>query len=111
MAKYTYFISNFVPVLVALIIIWRNNTALLKKILPILILLGCVGLLNALAENPALHWGIWNYNKPKTLGITIFDVLFETYIYCILVPITIGSAAIKFADRIDRSERNARKKR
>ena len=100
--RLTYFISNFVPVVLALIIIWRKGGPLLRKTLPILLILGFLGLVNALGENPALHWGFYSYNQPKTLGITIQGVLFETYIYCVLVPIAIGSAAIKFAERQDK---------
>jgi lycopene cyclase domain-containing protein len=99
--KYTYFISNFIPVVLALLIIWRNNKKLFRRVLPVLIILGVLGLINALAENPALRWGVWIYNSSKTTGITFFKVLLETYIYCILVPVAIGSAAIKFAERQD----------
>jgi len=97
----TYFLSNFVPIAIALFIIWRGNIRLLRKMLPALGLLALVGLVNALAENPALHWGIWHYNTTHTLGIRIFKVFFETYVYCLLVPIAIGSGAIKFAERQD----------
>lgn len=99
----TYFISNFVPIMLALLIIWKNNWTLLKKVLPILLILGGLGLLNALGENPALRSGIWAYNDPKTFGISVFGVRLETYIYCILVPVAIGSAAIKIADRYERA--------
>jgi len=99
--RLTYFLSNFIPVVLALMVIWRNGLPLLRKCLPILIILGTLGVVNALGENPALHWGIWSYNEPKTLGIKVFGVFLETYIYCFLVPIAIGSAAIKFADRQD----------
>lgn len=78
---------------------------MLKKVVPILLILGGLGLLNSLAENPALRWGIWAYNDPHTFGISIFGVRLETYIYCILVPITIGSAAIKIADKHERPRR------
>jgi lycopene cyclase domain-containing protein len=105
--RLVYFISTFIPPFVALVILWRRalwkkNDPLLKKALPVLIILGLVGLINGIAENPALHWGIWTYNPTTTLGVTIYDVLLETYIYCVLVPIAIGSAAIKFAERQDR---------
>jgi hypothetical protein len=69
--------------------------------LPILLILGLIGLVNALGENPALRWGIWNYNIPHTLNIKIFGVLLETYLYCFTVPVVIGSAAIKFAENQD----------
>lgn len=77
---------------------------LLKKSLPVLLVLGLLGLINAIGENPALRWGIWNYNSPHTLGIRIWGVLFETYVYCFTVPIVIGSAAIKYADRADKKD-------
>lgn len=100
--KFVYFVSNFVPVLIALVLLWRRFDARLKRALPILAILGLIGIVNGLAEGPALAWGIWYYNDPKTLGVSIYNVYLETYIYCILVPIAIGSAAIKFADRQDR---------
>jgi hypothetical protein len=100
--KLIYFISNFVPVLIALAFIWHSGGFFAKKNLIILGILGLVGIVNGLAEGPALHWGIWYYNDPKTLGVSFFDVYLETYIYCFLIPITIGSAAIKFANRQDR---------
>ena len=105
--RLVYFISTFIPPIIALLILWRSalwthNDSLLKKAFPILLILGLVGLINGLAENPGLHWGIWAYNPDTSLRVTIFDVLLETYIYCILIPITIGSAAIKFAERQDR---------
>jgi uncharacterized membrane protein YoaT (DUF817 family) len=104
--KLLYFVSTFIPPLVAVLILWRkalwSQNPLLKKTLPILLILGLIGLINGTAENPALHWGIWAYNPDTTLEITIWDVLVETYIYCILVPIAIGSAAIKFAERQDK---------
>jgi len=99
--RYTYFISNFVPIALALAWIWRDKRPLLKRSLPLLVLLGTFGLINALAENPALRWGIWKYNLPHTLNIQIYGVMLETYIYCFLVPIAIGSAAIIFANRQD----------
>lgn len=102
-----YVVSDFVPVVLALVIIWHSafyerGRALLKKAILPLLILGAIGLVNALAESVALQQGIWSYNNPRTLGISIFGVYFETYIYCILVPITIASAAIKFAERQDR---------
>lgn len=106
--KFIYFFSNFVPVLLALVIIWhkavlyRKPDPTLKKYFPILLILGFLGIINALGESLALKWGIWYYNDPRNLGIKFFNVYFETYIYCILVPITIGSAAIKFAERQDK---------
>lgn len=106
--RFAYFISNFIPASIAVIYIWRNKK-LSKKILTILVILGSLGLINALAENPALRWGIWEYNPDTTLGITFFGVLFETYVYCILVPIAIGSAALVFAQREDRSRLGRRK--
>lgn len=66
-----------------------------------LALLGLMGVVNALAENPALRWGIWEYNPENALGIMVFGVMLETYIYCFLVPIAIGSAALVFAQRED----------
>lgn len=106
--RLAYFISNFIPVSIAIIYIWRNKK-LSKKVITILVVLGSLGLINALAENPALRWGIWDYNPETTLGVTTFGVLFETYIYCFLVPIAIGSAALVFAQRED-MKRNGRHK-
>jgi hypothetical protein len=106
--KFIYFISNFIPVLLALLIIWhktiiyRKIDSNFKKNLLILLILGLFGLVNALGEGLALKWGIWYYNDSRNLGIKFFNVYLETYIYCVLVPVTIGSAAIKFAERQDK---------
>jgi len=108
--RFTYLISNFVPVVLALLIMWRGKSRLLKRVVPILIILGMAGLINALAENPALRWGIWSYNVPHSFGILIHGVMLETYIYCILVPIAIGSAAIIFANRLDGGRHGNRRK-
>ncbi len=96
--RWAYLVSNFIPILIAFILIWRKGLPS-KRTWYLLAILGTLGLINALGENPALHWGIWHYNLPKTLDIQIFGVLFETYVYCIMVPIVIGSAALKFAER------------
>ncbi len=98
----SYLISDFVPVIIALAIFWWRDWGGLKKNARLLCFLGMIGVINAVAENPGLRWGIWTYNPNTTLGVTFFRVLFETYIYCIIVPIAIGSAAIKFAERQDR---------
>ena len=102
----TYLISNFVAVGLGLTILWRGKSKILKKYKVVLILLATIGLINALAEGPAMRWGIWFYNDPKTLGITLFATKLETYLYCILVPVAIGSAAIIFAERKDRISRD-----
>lgn len=95
--KYVYLISNFIPVLIALAILWYIACPLLKRSVPILIILSLIGLMNGLAEGFALQWGIWYYNNTNTLGVTIFNVYLETYIYCLLIPICIGSATLIFA--------------
>lgn len=101
--KLVYFISNFVPVAIAVLYLWRGKS-LSKKTITLLGTLGVLGLINAIGENPALRWGIWSYNSDYNLGIKFLGVMFETYIYCILVPIAIGSAALKFAQREEKDK-------
>lgn len=102
MKEWTYFLSNFVAVSLGLAILWRGQSKVIRRFIKIFILLAVIGLINTLAEGPAMRWGIWAYNDPKTLGITIWGAKLETYVYCILVPIAIGSAAIIFAEYRDK---------
>lgn len=110
--RYTYLISNFVAIGLGLIFLWRGKLQIIKRIAPVLILLAGIGLVNGLAEGPALSWGIWFYNSPKTVDISIFGTLLETYLYCILVPIAIGSVAIILAERqMDSKTKSSEKSR
>ena len=88
---------------------WYAHSKIIKKSIVILLILGIAGIINTPAEGPAMRWGIWFYNEPKTLGISILGAKLETYIFCILVPIAIGTAAIIFAEMKDKSQR-ARKR-
>lgn len=108
--RFTYLISNFIPVGVGLILLWNKRTALLKKIVPIISVLALVGLVNALAEGPAMSRGIWFYNEPKTFGMSILGVKLETFLFCVLVAIGVGSAAIIFTNASEKRRRTSYKR-
>ena len=107
--KYVYIISNFIA-FIPILILWSRHGRKLRPYIGVLTVVCMVGLINTLAEGPAMRWGIWFYNIPKTLGITLWGALFETYLYCVLVPLAIGSAALIFADREDGKRAKPRKK-
>ena len=102
--KYIYLISNFVA-LIPLLFFWRGKWQIIRRYRVVLGITCLIGFMNTIAEGPAMRWGVWFYNNPKTLGITLWGAKLETYLYCILVPLAIGSAAIIFAERSDHGKK------
>jgi lycopene cyclase domain-containing protein len=89
----TYFISTLIfgglPVLLEVVFGWYFFKKYLKTIRDIVF----IGLLIApLGEGIALYFKAWQYNPQRNLGITIFYIPLETYVFTILVGLAVTIA-------------------
>jgi len=96
---FSYLITILIFAGMAVLIEWTLGFKKLKKYTKIIGMVVGLGLIGTfLAEPVALNWRTWSYSQDKTFGIYVAGAALETFIYAVLVAVSVASATLVWSD-------------
>ena len=96
---FSYLITILIFAGMAVLIEWTLGFKKLKKYTKIIGMVVGLGLIGTfLAEPVALNWRTWSYSQDKTFGIYVGGAALETFIYAVLVAVSVASATLVWSD-------------